>query len=86
MQAGIAGALAQLTLGAARSEQQIVLEEQMRKQSWEQGHIDYMGQDSFDNIWKKICETLSQAQQRQASPPKEVIEHKMILYLKSLDC
>lgn len=81
MQAGIAGALAQLTLGAARSEQQVALEEQMRKQSWEQGHIDYMGQDSFDNIWKKICETLSQAQ-RQASPPKEVIEYNMISSFK----
>lgn len=68
---GIAGALAQLTLGEARSAEQIALEEHMRKQSWEQGQIDYMGRDSFDNIWKKICETLSLSPQRQPSPPKE---------------
>ncbi|GAB1859579.1 glycogenin glucosyltransferase [Camponotus japonicus] len=68
---GIAGALAQLTLGEARSAEQIVFEEHMRKQSWEQGQIDYMGRDSFDNIWKKICETLSLAPQRQSSLPKE---------------
>ncbi|XP_036144811.1 titin isoform X1 [Monomorium pharaonis] len=69
--AGIAGALAQITLGAARSAEQVALEEHMRKQSWEQGQIDYMGRDSFDNIWKKICETLSFAPQRQPTPPKE---------------
>ncbi|XP_011869507.1 PREDICTED: uncharacterized protein LOC105562929 isoform X3 [Vollenhovia emeryi] len=69
--AGIAGALAQLTLGEARSVEQVALEEHMRKQSWEQGQIDYLGRDSFDNIWKKICETLSFAPQRQPTPPKE---------------
>ncbi|XP_070152522.1 uncharacterized protein Gyg isoform X3 [Polyergus mexicanus] len=68
---GIAGALAQLTLGEARSAEQIALEEHMRKQSWEQGQIDYMGRDRFDNIWKKICETLSLSPQRQPSPLKE---------------
>ncbi|XP_011641404.1 titin isoform X1 [Pogonomyrmex barbatus] len=71
--AGIAGALAQITLGEARSAEQIALEEHMRKQSWEQGQIDYMGRDSFDNIWKKICETLSLVPQRQLTPPKEDI-------------
>lgn len=69
---GIAGALAQLTLGEARSVEQIAFEEHMRKQSWEQGQIDYMGRDSFDNIWKKICETLALSPQHQSSPPKEV--------------
>ncbi|XP_072764502.1 uncharacterized protein Gyg isoform X1 [Anoplolepis gracilipes] len=68
---GIAGALAQLTLGEARSAEQIALEQHMRKQSWEQGQIDYMGRDSFDNIWKKICETISLSPQRQPSPVKE---------------
>ncbi|XP_047366859.1 probable serine/threonine-protein kinase kinX isoform X2 [Vespa velutina] len=67
--AGLAGALAQMTLGEPRSAEQIALEEHMRKQSWEQGQIDYMGRDSFDNIWKKICETLSLAP-RQPSPAK----------------
>lgn len=69
--AGLAGALAQMTLGEPRSAQQIALEEHMRKQSWEQGQIDYMGRDSFDNIWKKICETLALAPPRLPSPPKE---------------
>ncbi|XP_076763089.1 glycogenin 1 isoform X1 [Xylocopa sonorina] len=68
---GLAGALAQMTLGEPRSAEQIALEEHMRKQSWEQGHIDYMGRDSFDNIWKKICETLALAPPRLPSPPKE---------------
>lgn len=69
--AGLAGALAQLTLGEARSAEQVALEEHMRKQSWEQGHIDYMGRDSFDNIWKKICETLSVAPQKEQTPPQQ---------------
>ncbi|XP_033334373.2 glycogenin 1 isoform X1 [Megalopta genalis] len=72
--AGLAGALAQITLGEPRSAEQIALEEHMRKQSWEQGHIDYMGRDSFDNIWKKICQTLSLAPSRLPSPPKEIEE------------
>ncbi|XP_018059472.1 PREDICTED: titin [Atta colombica] len=71
--AGIAGALAQLTLGEVRSAEQVAFEEHMRKQSWEQGQIDYMGRDSFDNIWKKICETLSLAPQREPTPPTEDI-------------
>ncbi|XP_012278424.1 titin isoform X2 [Orussus abietinus] len=71
---GLAGALAKLTLGEARSPEQIAFEEHMRKQSWEQGQIDYMGRDSFENIWKKILETLSRPPQKQKSPPKEVDE------------
>jgi len=70
--AGIAGALAKITLGEARSPEQVAFEEHMRKQSWEQGQIDYMGRDSFDNIWKKISETLAVSQPRQPSPPKTV--------------
>ncbi|XP_014604134.1 PREDICTED: neurofilament heavy polypeptide isoform X3 [Polistes canadensis] len=74
--AGLAGALAQMTLGEPRSAEQIALEEHMRKQSWEQGQIDYMGRDSFDNIWKKICETLSSAS-RQPSPPKTTTQDEV---------
>nr|CAD7201807.1 unnamed protein product [Timema douglasi] len=58
-QAGLAGAFAQMTLGVSRSSEQTALEEHMRKHAWEHGNADYMGVDSFDNIWKKICETLS---------------------------
>ncbi|XP_014604133.1 PREDICTED: glycogenin-1 isoform X2 [Polistes canadensis] len=75
-EAGLAGALAQMTLGEPRSAEQIALEEHMRKQSWEQGQIDYMGRDSFDNIWKKICETLSSAS-RQPSPPKTTTQDEV---------
>lgn len=57
--AGLAGAFARLTLGAPRSAEQVMLEDQLRRQGWEVGNIDYMGRDSFDNIWGKICETLN---------------------------
>lgn len=59
MQSGIAGALAQLTLGAPRTTQQSAYEESMRQQCWEAGNIDYLGKDSFDNIWKRITQTLA---------------------------
>lgn len=58
-QSGIAGALAQLTLGAPRTTQQSAYEESMRQQCWEAGNIDYLGKDSFDNIWKRITQTLA---------------------------
>lgn len=57
----MAGALAKITLGVPRSAEQAAFEEHMRKQAWEQGNMDYMGRDSFDNIWRKITETLAQA-------------------------
>ncbi|KAF5275357.1 hypothetical protein FQR65_LT04185 [Abscondita terminalis] len=56
--AGLAGAFARLTIGAPRTPEQAMLEDQLRRQGWEVGNIDYMGRDSFDNIWSKICETL----------------------------
>ncbi|XP_031329782.1 glycogenin-2-like isoform X3 [Photinus pyralis] len=59
--AGLAGAFARLTLGAPRTAEQAMLEDQLRRQGWEVGNIDYMGRDSFDNIWTKICETLNTA-------------------------
>lgn len=37
----------------------MALEEKLRKEAWEAGHVDYMGRDSFDNILQKISETLS---------------------------
>jgi hypothetical protein len=56
-----------MTLEGSKSEQQIEMEEQMRKHAWESGHIDYLGKDSFDNIMKKIHASMSQPQQ--APPP-----------------
>lgn len=54
----MAGALAKLTLGSPRSAEQEAYENQMRKQCWESGNIDYLGRDSFDNIWRRITQTL----------------------------
>ncbi|XP_061506012.1 mucin-5AC isoform X15 [Anopheles gambiae] len=58
-ESGIAGALAQLHLGEAKSKEQEAYEEHMRRQCWETGNIDYMGRDSFDNIWKRIQQTIN---------------------------
>ncbi|XP_075216642.1 glycogenin 1 isoform X2 [Lycorma delicatula] len=57
--AGLAGALSSIKLGTPLSEEETALQEHLRRQGWEEGNIDYMGRDSFDNIWKKICETLA---------------------------
>lgn len=54
----MAGALAQLRLGEQRTPEQEAYEQLMRRQCWESGQVDYSGKDSFDNIWKKITETL----------------------------
>ncbi|XP_033247362.1 glycogenin-1 [Drosophila miranda] len=56
--AGLAGALSQLQIGVQRSPEQEAYESLMRRQCWESGQIDYSGADSFDNIWKKISQTL----------------------------
>ncbi|XP_058836799.1 probable serine/threonine-protein kinase kinX isoform X2 [Topomyia yanbarensis] len=55
---GLAGALSQLHLGEPKSVEQEAYEEHMRRQCWEQGNIDYMGRDSFENIWRRIQQTL----------------------------
>lgn len=60
-----------MTLGESRSDEQKAIEDHMRKQNWEQGQIDFMGRDSFDNILKKINETLAAAPARR-SPSVEV--------------
>ncbi|KAK0090748.1 hypothetical protein PV325_006307 [Microctonus aethiopoides] len=72
---GIAGALAKITLGSARSPEQEAFEEHLRKHSWEQGKIDYMGRDSFENIWTKICTTISTVTEHEpTAPQKKLIE------------
>ncbi|XP_073811975.1 glycogenin 1 isoform X2 [Musca autumnalis] len=57
-EAGLAGALSQLRLGEPRTPEQEAYEHMMRRQCWESGQIDYMGRDSFDNIWKRITQTM----------------------------
>lgn len=49
-QGGLAGALAQLTLGAPRSAEQQAYEESMRRQCWEAGNIDYLGMINLYSI------------------------------------
>lgn len=42
----------------------------MRRQCWEAGNIDYLGKDSFDNIWARISKTIDSdpAKARSTSP------------------
>ncbi|CRK95575.1 CLUMA_CG009037, isoform B [Clunio marinus] len=68
-ESGIAGALATLALGSDRTPEQVAYENQFRRANWEAGQIDYLGQDSFDNILKKIQETIE-------APPAEVVEQR----------
>ncbi|KAL7288235.1 hypothetical protein TKK_0017780 [Trichogramma kaykai] len=74
---GIAGALSKMTLEEVRTEEQSSVDEGMRKFNWEQGQIDYMGADSFDNIMKKIHQTIA------AGEPSESTEKKTQKHEKS---
>lgn len=51
--------------------QREAVDELTRRQGWEAGNIDYMGADSFDNIWAKISQTLSQPPANQMEQPSE---------------
>lgn len=53
----MAGQFARVPLGEKTPDQK-ALEDFLRRQSWEQGNMDYLGRDSFSNIWSKINETL----------------------------
>ncbi|XP_013149537.1 PREDICTED: uncharacterized protein LOC106111891 isoform X2 [Papilio polytes] len=64
---GVAGNLARVSPGDIGAQRE-ALDELTRRQGWEAGNIDYMGADSFANIWAKISQTLSQPP---ALPPKE---------------
>ncbi|XP_014229687.1 glycogenin-1 isoform X1 [Trichogramma pretiosum] len=76
---GIAGALSKMTLDEVRTEEQSSVDEGMRKFNWEQGQIDYMGADSFDNIMKKIHQTIA------AGEPSESTEKKTQKHEKSTE-
>ncbi|XP_039956640.1 glycogenin-1 isoform X5 [Bactrocera tryoni] len=83
-EAGLAGALSQLRLGEQRTPEQEAYEQLMRRQCWEAGQIDYTGRDAFDNIWKKITQTLES--KPGATPPQEEDKsaHSGILWLISV--
>lgn len=72
LQSGIAGALSKIKLGSAASAGNAVIEDHLRRQSWEQGVIDYMGRDAFTNIWDKICQTVGGPSQPEI--PEETVE------------
>ncbi|KOB78165.1 Glycogenin-1, partial [Operophtera brumata] len=63
---GVAGNLARVVAGGPHE----ALDDLTRRQGWEAGNIDYMGADSFDKIWAKISQTLTQPRSS-PSPPKE---------------
>ncbi|VVC26719.1 Hypothetical protein CINCED_3A010146 [Cinara cedri] len=76
---GLAGHFARVSLGEKTADQK-ALEDFLRRQSWEQGNMDYLGKDSFTNIWAKINETLGKTPEvkielnvaRSQSPPEVV--------------
>jgi len=68
---GLAGALAGLKLGVARTAEQEAYENNCRRSYWEHGNIDYLGKDSFDNIWKRITQTLESKNGSPSAPPSE---------------
>lgn len=75
----MAGQFARVSLGEKTADQK-ALEDFLRRQSWEQGHMDYLGKDSFSNIWAKINETLGKTPEvkietdsvKKPSPPEVV--------------
>ncbi|XP_025425792.1 glycogenin-1 isoform X2 [Sipha flava] len=67
---GLAGQFARISLGEKTADQK-ALEDFLRRQSWEQGNMDYLGKDSFSNIWAKINETLGKV-------PEVVVEPSVI--------
>ncbi|XP_030387610.1 glycogenin-1 isoform X4 [Scaptodrosophila lebanonensis] len=77
--AGLAGALSQLRLGAQRTPEQEQYENLMRRQCWESGQIDYAGRDSFDNIWKKITQTLDAKPAKEADKTDNTLSYNQLL-------
>lgn len=88
-QGGLAGQFARVLLGE-KTDAQRALEDFLRRQSWEQGNMDYLGKDSFLNIWAKINETLGKVTEVVIEPsvvkvpsPPEVVHSKEPKPLKS---
>lgn len=85
----MAGQFARVSLGEKTASQK-ALEDFLRRQSWEQGNMDYLGKDSFSNVWAKINETLGKVPEvvaepsvARASSPPEVIHTEEPKPLKS---
>ena len=41
------------------SKERAAAEDRKRREAWERGQMDYMGSDSFENILRKINQTLA---------------------------
>ncbi|XP_071441587.1 glycogenin-1 isoform X2 [Hetaerina americana] len=65
---GLAAAFSHMSLGSPKSDAQRALEEQLRREAWERGQVDYLGKDSFDNVWMKIMQTLTSGPSSSAGP------------------
>ncbi|XP_017303272.1 uncharacterized histidine-rich protein DDB_G0274557-like, partial [Diaphorina citri] len=73
-EAGLARALAQVPIGTPISAEQLAYEDHIHRQHWEEGHIDYLGKDSWDNIWKKISQTIEPSKPPAAEPSQTTSE------------
>lgn len=62
MQGGLVGSLASMSIqsdhSAAEAYSEQHISDQERKLNWEKGQMDYLGADAFENIQKKLDETL----------------------------
>lgn len=87
-QGGLAGHFARVSLGEKTTDQNAI-EDFLRRQSWEQGNMDYLGKDSFSNIWAKINATLGEIPEVKPEPvvktpsPPEVVHSEEPKPLKS---
>ncbi|XP_065344381.1 glycogenin-1 isoform X5 [Cloeon dipterum] len=57
--AGLASAFSQMKLGEPSPAATMELQEHLRRSAWEQGSMDFMGADAFENIWSKIMDTVN---------------------------
>lgn len=85
----MAGQFARISLDQKTADQK-ALEDFIRRQSWEQGNMDYLGKDSFSNIWAKINDTLGitpevkmESDARKITSPPEVVHTEEPKPLKS---
>ncbi|XP_065344379.1 glycogenin-1 isoform X3 [Cloeon dipterum] len=58
-EAGLASAFSQMKLGEPSPAATMELQEHLRRSAWEQGSMDFMGADAFENIWSKIMDTVN---------------------------
>lgn len=72
--------------GALGSKEKSAIEEQWRKQNWEQGNIDFTGRDSFDNIWQKIMEAVNKPKPESGKPASKEIASQAIPEKEKAEC